>query len=195
MADERPAPSERLAAAVDARAAELGMTWQDVWSAGGPGLRTIAELRQGRWARPRPATLKKLDAALRWTPGTAQAHLDGRDPASLNGRRVPAPASDWRPHLAGAGYEPGEIARAEQPKAEILQRLAALGASVSPDQAGDLLFPADPRSAAAWDAAWAASPEDLAVRPEVVAWIVALRDVRRSAIRQGGARGALNPAG
>jgi len=192
MTPAEPAPSERLAAAVEERAAELGMTWQDVWAAGGPGLRTIAELRAGRWARPRPGTLRKLDASLRWRPGTAQAYLDGRDFTSPDGHGSPAPAGDRRPEFAGAGYTPAEVSAAERPKTEILRRFAELPVSVPPDQAGDHLFPDSAPLAAAWDAAWAASPEEPAARAEQVAWIVALRDVRRSASRQP-ARRALSP--
>lgn len=195
MADAEHAPSERLVAAMEARATELGMTWQDIRAAGGPGLRTISDLRKGKWASMRPATLRKLDTALRWPAGTAQAHLDGREPPHVDGRRPHAPAGDWRHEVAGAGYTPAEVARAERPKAEILQRFATLPDDVAPDEAGDSLFPDNPRSAAAWDAAWAASPEDPEARAEQVAWIVALRDARRTAASQGGIRGALSTPG
>ena len=183
-----PAPHERLADRVEARVTELGMTWQDVRAAGGPGIRTLSDLRHGRWASFRPATLRKLDTALRWVPGTAQACLDGREPPPLNGAEPALPAADWRPEALAAGYGVSEILAAEKLRPDILRRLRSLGAT-PPDQAGELLFPGDARSAAAWDAGWSASAEDPAARAEQVALIVALQQVRRaSAVR--GSRGA-----
>lgn len=180
-----PAPHERLADRVEARVTELGMTWQDVRAAGGPGIRTLSDLRHSRWSSLRPATLRKLETALRWQQGSAQAILDGRDPAPLDGA---APASDWRPEALAAGYGIGEILAAEKLRPGILARFRALGGT-PPDQAGELLFPGDARSAAAWDAGWSASAEDPAARAEQVALIVALQQVRRAgAVR--GSRGA-----
>ena len=182
MARREPAPSERLAAYVEARAAELGMTWQDIRAAGGPGVRTLNDLRHGRWLSVKPATLRKLDVALHLEQGSSQALLDGGEPVPLQ-----RPA-DWRPEAQAAGYTVGEIIAADEFRLDILRRFRALDGT-PPGRLGELLFPNDVRSAAAWDAGWAASGEDPAGRAEQVALIVALQQVRRAgAVR--GSRGA-----
>lgn len=187
MAPRAPAPLERLARLMEERTRELDMTWQDVAAAGGPAVRTLNNIRNGR-SVPDHATRPKLDAALRWQPGSVRAILDGGDPVPLDGP-APQPAGDWRPEALGAGYSVTEIARAQKLKDDILRWFGARPAGVPPDQAGDFLFPDDARSAAAWDAGWAASGEDPAVRAEQVAWVVALADVRRAGAGRG-SRGA-----
>ncbi|MBN0974199.1 hypothetical protein JW365_14450 [Gordonia sp. BP-94] len=59
------------------------MSQADVSLAGGPSDPTMRRLEQGLMAKPRFVTLTKLDAPLRWSPGSAARAFEGGDPVPL----------------------------------------------------------------------------------------------------------------
>lgn len=59
------------------------MSQADVSLAGGPSEPTMRRLEQGLMAKPRFVTLTKLDAPLRWSPGSAARAFEGGDPVPL----------------------------------------------------------------------------------------------------------------
>lgn len=65
------------------RRLELGLSQASVAKAGGPSDTTLTSLEAGALSKVRPATLSKLDAGLRWIPGSAAAVLRGEDPSPL----------------------------------------------------------------------------------------------------------------
>ncbi|MGW2666101.1 hypothetical protein ACWCW7_34540 [Nocardia tengchongensis] len=65
------------------RRLELGLSQVTVAKAGGPSDTTLTSLEAGTLSKVRPATLSKLDAGLRWVPGSAAAILRGEDPTPL----------------------------------------------------------------------------------------------------------------
>jgi hypothetical protein len=72
---------EHFAAKVAERRRRLGMTILDVNLNGGPTSPTVAKAEAGALADPRPSTLAKFDAGLRWTPGSAaRIYWEGQDP-------------------------------------------------------------------------------------------------------------------
>lgn len=79
---------EHFAAEVSQRRRRLGMTVLDVNRNGGPTAPTVAKAEAGELGDPRPSTLSKFDAALRWQPGSAASiYWDGKEPRP---REVPA---------------------------------------------------------------------------------------------------------
>lgn len=61
----------RLAIAVLERRTDLALSQLEVWQAGGPSNTTLTNIENGRIDTLTNATAKKLDAGLRWEPGTA----------------------------------------------------------------------------------------------------------------------------
>lgn len=72
-----PSWSEALASAVRERRTALGLSQQDLRDASGLSVTTISKIERGEGA-VQPATLRRLDAALAWSPGTAESWLEGR---------------------------------------------------------------------------------------------------------------------
>lgn len=71
----------RLAKAVIARRVELGATTrQALAESSGLSARTLSDIENARRTSYDPATLVRLEQALRWPPGSAQAVLAGDDP-------------------------------------------------------------------------------------------------------------------
>lgn len=64
---------DALATAVRARRTDLGLSQAAVAACGGPSDFVISRIENNDEPRPRPDTLRKLDRALRWESGTAQA--------------------------------------------------------------------------------------------------------------------------
>ncbi|ATL65108.1 helix-turn-helix domain-containing protein [Nocardia terpenica] len=81
---------ERFGAIVAGRREELGLSRPDVRAAGGPSVATMARLENPHagTAPPSPATLRLLDAGLRWADGSAARALSGGDPLA-RGEHVP----------------------------------------------------------------------------------------------------------
>ena len=70
-------PLQELAIAIRDRRAALGLAQGDLAQHGGPSLVTVGQLERGQIARPQPATLARIDAALKWGPGTSASILRG----------------------------------------------------------------------------------------------------------------------
>jgi transcriptional regulator with XRE-family HTH domain len=74
----RPFHPDELGSAVRRRRAELGVSQQDVRHSSGLSVTTISKIERGESdAGVQPATLRRLDAALSWPPGTASSYLSG----------------------------------------------------------------------------------------------------------------------
>lgn len=65
--------AERLGEAVKARRAALGLTQYDVWRAGGPSNTTQTIIENGEMVKLTRGTARKIDAGMRWQPGSAKA--------------------------------------------------------------------------------------------------------------------------
>lgn len=73
---------QRFARIVRARREELGLRQDQMRDAGGPSTTTMTKVENAADA-PSRVTLRKLDAALRWEPGSAARALDGGEPTPL----------------------------------------------------------------------------------------------------------------
>lgn len=62
---------------------QLGFTQLDVHGRGGPSNSTLTKIENGEPPKPTAATLKKLDYALDWEPGSAVSALKGGEPTPL----------------------------------------------------------------------------------------------------------------
>ncbi|WP_072689878.1 helix-turn-helix domain-containing protein [Rhodococcus marinonascens] len=73
----------------------LNLTQDQVTAAGGPSDAAQTRAENGTGADPSIETLRKLDTALRWVPGSAARTLDGGDPTPLEtlAREEPLPRS------------------------------------------------------------------------------------------------------
>lgn len=73
----------RFGKMVRARRAVLGLTQEEVSALGGPSDTTFTKIENLEWRPGRAATLKKLDAGLKWEPGSSARILyEGGDPSS-----------------------------------------------------------------------------------------------------------------
>jgi hypothetical protein len=91
---------EALARAVVARRVELGYPTRNAFiEASGLGARTVGDVETARRDSYARETLIRLERALRWQPGSAQAVLDGDDPK---------PAAD---QPAGSELDPRSLER------------------------------------------------------------------------------------
>lgn len=76
--------AERLAEAVKARRAQLGLNQLDIAARGGPSNSKMTEIEGARDDTLTPATARKLDEGLRWESGSARTVWDGLgDPIPL----------------------------------------------------------------------------------------------------------------
>ena len=93
-----------LARAVFRRRRELGLTRLDLSQLGGPSDTTIARIEAPtvKTAFPRPSTLRRLDAGLRWATGSAAGCLILREPIPLN-------SGDSAPRAHGYLREPDTV--------------------------------------------------------------------------------------
>jgi hypothetical protein len=72
---------QHFATKVSERRKRLGMTFLDVHRNGGPTAPTLAKAEAGALEDPRPSTLSKFDAGLRWISGSAAStYWDGNEP-------------------------------------------------------------------------------------------------------------------
>lgn len=82
----------RLGAAVVGRRRSLGLSQAELRQAGGPSTDTLRKIEGGLAAQCDPRTLRKLETALHWEPGSVAAVLDGGDPCPATAR---SRAADW----------------------------------------------------------------------------------------------------
>lgn len=81
----------RLATAIKERRAELDLSQQDIAASGGPSVATQFQLESAAEKSYSDTTVKRLERALQWTPGSVLAIIAGRDPEVLaNGSGEPA---------------------------------------------------------------------------------------------------------
>lgn len=83
----------RLAAFVRDRRTDLGLTQEDVRSAGGPATATMRLIEGGLQDRYQPAILARLEDALRWGRGSVRRVLAGGDPVPLDDAPAARPAA------------------------------------------------------------------------------------------------------
>jgi transcriptional regulator with XRE-family HTH domain len=95
---------DRLAAAVRARRKALRLTQQELADSAGVNVMTIRNLEGLRQFSKMPGTIGKVERALGWEPGSAEAVADGGEPTlvseSVNGRA---------PNVTGGADEASEI--------------------------------------------------------------------------------------
>src|SRR5579859_6950920 len=84
----RPPGRERLAALMEERRMELGLTWEQVADAAGIRYETLRAVRN-RDGSIRPLTRRAIATALRWSPGSVDLILAGADPEPAPERAVP----------------------------------------------------------------------------------------------------------
>jgi transcriptional regulator with XRE-family HTH domain len=77
-------PQERVARYVRARREELGLTQEDVATRGGPSTATLRLIEGASLTTPRPKSLRQLETALYWGPGSALAIYRGGEPVILD---------------------------------------------------------------------------------------------------------------
>jgi transcriptional regulator with XRE-family HTH domain len=121
-------PYQRLDEAMDARRLQLRLNWRQLADAAGISYTALRAIRRGDY-RPTALTSRGLDEALRWTPGSAAAVLDGGHHTNLE---------DVRPERSDPmDEEPAELAE----DLGLAQRLLAATVremKLSPDEADEV---------------------------------------------------------
>jgi transcriptional regulator with XRE-family HTH domain len=117
----------RLATAIKARRAELGLAQGDLTARGGPSIVTVGQLERGQIERPQAVTLARLERALDWTAGSASRVLAGGEPSvtSVNSR----PVAETRGSSVREGDEGDEVLFRLPPGLTPQQRRDALRAA------------------------------------------------------------------
>lgn len=126
-----PRPHELLNEAMNQRRLELRMNWRQVAEEAGISYEALRAIRRGDY-RPTELTARGLDGALRWTPSSVYAVLDGGDPTPLE--QQPATSARTTP----TGQQPTQGAPSLSQELDLAWRLLAstvkeLG--LSPDEA------------------------------------------------------------
>lgn len=80
--DITPEARQRLARYMEDRALDLGLTWREVAKRADISIETLRLLRTGEDGA-RPLTMRAVDAALEWVPGSVQNILRGEEPEDL----------------------------------------------------------------------------------------------------------------
>ncbi|MGW4126275.1 helix-turn-helix domain-containing protein [Nocardia sp. NPDC004711] len=91
----------RLGTYIQARRHELGMSQIDLWKAGGPSNSTLTALESGSATSISTNTLRKLDHALGWEPGSGAKILAGGEPEPS--QASPPPTAEPVPDAADNG--------------------------------------------------------------------------------------------
>lgn len=73
---------QRLTEIMESRRLDLGLTWREVGLRAGVSVEAIRLLRAGPGGI-RPLTMRDLDRAFGWMPGSVQKILDGGDPEPI----------------------------------------------------------------------------------------------------------------
>ena len=80
--DITPEARQRLARYMEDRALDLGLTWREVAKRADISIETLRLLRAGDDGA-RPLTMRAVDGALEWRPGSVQRILDGGEPEDI----------------------------------------------------------------------------------------------------------------
>lgn len=83
---------ERFAEIVKLRREDLGLTQDQMGDYGGPSTTTMTKVENAGDGVPAQVTLRKLDAALKWEPGSARRTLAGGEPTEIVEPAPPAPS-------------------------------------------------------------------------------------------------------
>lgn len=113
------APRAALARAIRARRAELKLTQADLAQAAGISVSAIQKLEDPKSDIRRPRSLPKVERALKWEPGSADAVLDGGTATPL---AAPTPEST-PPAPLGNGIDPEFLIELASSTPEQLQRV------------------------------------------------------------------------
>lgn len=84
---------EALEAAMESRRVELRMSWRDVSREAGLSYEGLRAIRRGD-RNPNAVSKRGIEDALRWSPGSIDAILDGSDPTPADAPADPAPGDD-----------------------------------------------------------------------------------------------------
>lgn len=115
MSQEPALPHERLAAAMEARADDLGLNLADISRQAPITMETLRAIRRGK-NTPTAKTMRKLERVLQWKLGSIKAIYEGGEPTPLE------PRPDGEP----------EAEREREPTmAEMADRVAALEQMIS----------------------------------------------------------------
>ena len=122
--------ARRLAEAVLARRAALGLSQEDVADRGGPSTTTQTKVEAGRGAGIRGRTARDLEDALQWKRGSIDELLAGRDAKPVD---APAngPVSHYRSTASSVAPPLTSMPRPEQPAPGSLDELRAQLKAVS----------------------------------------------------------------
>jgi hypothetical protein len=129
---------KRLAHHVTARRNDLGLTQTQVAAAGGPSAATMRLIENALQPFYRPTLLGRLEAALRWQPGSVETILSGGDPTPTTPPAPTTPPTDTPVVPPGPGLEtelaqiannPARSARLRQWARDQLVEIAALRAA------------------------------------------------------------------
>jgi hypothetical protein len=118
---------ERLAACVRERRTDLGLTQEDVRSAGGPSTATMRLIEGALQTSYQPAILARLENALGWRRGSVRRILAGGDPEIADAEPVAAMAQDEHTDL---GLQDSGDARDSLTTAVVLAAISPLEAEV-----------------------------------------------------------------
>ncbi len=115
---------ERLGRYVADRRKDLGLSQIDVWHKGGPSNSTLTGIENGTAKSVSTSTLRKLDTALNWTPGSARSVLSGQE---IIGEVTVPKQTDQSEATAAEPRDPGEWSMKVHPvpETEILNLIFA----------------------------------------------------------------------
>lgn len=80
--DITPDARDRLAAEMEARRLDLGLSWREVATRAGLSYEMVMKLRT-RATSARPLTLRKADTGFGWEPGSSERILNGGEPVPV----------------------------------------------------------------------------------------------------------------
>lgn len=119
--------------AVLERREQLGLSQIDVWNKRGPSNTTLTVIENGRMADLTPATAKKLDNGLDWTPGSAlRLWREGTPPTPVG----PEATRPQRRRIAAVMGDAAHISNLSERVEELEFRLSAIEALVYSDKEG-----------------------------------------------------------
>jgi hypothetical protein len=88
-----PEARTRFSALINGRRLDLGLTWRQVAALAGISYESLRAVRDLGAGPPRQLTLRGIDRALQWEPGSAELALyEGAEPSALPAEHSPRPA-------------------------------------------------------------------------------------------------------